>query len=119
MPTNTLDALPWGADPADLVAAADGDDAAIRLARFLRTVEPAWFTDAACRRPEHQAVAFFPTRGQPVGPALQLCGRCPVLTDCRAWATADPDPTEGCGVAGGLTAPARRAARLARRRGPS
>jgi len=118
MPTTALDALPWSADPADLVVAADGDDAAIRLARYLRAVQPAWFVNAECRLPQHAHISFFPPRGASAQPALQLCGKCPVVLACRAWSLSDPDPTGGHGIAGGATAPARRAARIARRRNP-
>lgn len=75
---------------------------------------PAWMRDALCR--EYPHVSFFPEKGEGAGPALQVCGRCLVMLDCRAWAIADPSLDHG--VLGGMTAQTRKAARkLAAQRG--
>ncbi len=108
--------LGWRGDPAAIIEADHLDPRDVIAALIKR---PPWMADAECRRVEHQAVDFHPPRGVSLQPALQLCGRCPVLLACRSWSLDDPDPTAGNGVAGGLTPRARRAARLARKRGPS
>ncbi len=88
----------WRGDPANLGAAADIEPGAI-LRRLTRT-RPPWMAEAACGHSQREA--------------LQVCGRCPVLADCREWAIADPSLSHG--VLGGMSARARRAARLVRRR---
>lgn len=81
--TTTVTDYGWQGDPCDLIVAAEVDDAAERLTRYLRAARPAWMVDAACRLPEHAGIQFFPERGQSVGPAMQLCGQCPALIACR------------------------------------
>lgn len=109
MPTEPLD-LGWRGDPCDLIAEAlDSTAGRDRLAHFIAAAEQPWFADAACRRPENRGVEFFPSRGESAQPALQLCGRCPALVQCRAWALDQPD--HGHGVIGGMTARQRHAMR--------
>ncbi len=45
---------------------------------------PAWMADALCR--EHPEVSWFVERGEPLGPAKDICGRCLVLAECTSWA---------------------------------
>ena len=74
-----------------------------------------WQRDALCR--EYPDVTWFPSKGQGAGPALTVCGNCLVLDECRRWAMADP--TLDHGVLGGMSAPARTAARrLQQKRNP-
>ncbi len=103
----TLDHLPLDADPAD-IAPADA------LRRWL-DAQPGWRRHAACAGTDPSV--FFPVRGESTADALHVCGRCPVLTDCREWAIADASLDYG--VLGGMTARARKAARRARRNRPS
>jgi WhiB family redox-sensing transcriptional regulator len=103
-----LDAFDPRGDPAEIVAAADAA-AAERLARVLAALHPPWTRDAACRG--EPARMFFPERGDPPGPALELCGRCAVRADCLAEAIADPSLDHG--IRGGMTTPARQAHRRA------
>ena len=70
-------------------------------------LRPRFHADANCR--EHPDVSFFPERGESAEPALQVCARCIVRTECLEWALADP--ALDFGVLGGQTAPARKAAR--------
>ena len=92
------------ADPAELLA---GEPTAIAFNFHL----PDWHADAQCKGQPHNV--FFPTRGGSNGPALQLCGRCPVREDCLDEALADTSLDHG--IRGGMTVPARQAARKARR----
>jgi WhiB family redox-sensing transcriptional regulator len=80
----------------------------------IRAALPAWHADAACTGQPFEV--FFPRRGQSSRPALQLCGRCAVRAQCLAQALADP--TLDHGIRGGMTVPARKAARRARGLGP-
>ena len=63
----------------------------------------AWLDDALCRG--HPLVTFFPEAGQRAKPALEICGRCEVRTQCLADAIACGDEH---GIRGGMTAGARR-----------
>lgn len=75
---------------------------------------PQWQRDALCR--EYPNLPWFPKRGESAKPALQVCGRCMVLVECRAWAMADQS-LDAAGVLGGMSAIARiRARRLQQRR---
>lgn len=104
--TDALEGFCWRGDPAEIVAALDVDEAYRELVRWIEAGRPAWHADAACRTAPTEW--FFPTHGQTPRRALELCGRCPVLADCRTWALDDPTVD---GVAGGMTARARKAAR--------
>lgn len=104
-----LPGLSWlRSDPADVVIAAN-----LSPLELLRTVAgPAWMEQAACRNTPTEV--FFPPRGQSAQPALQICGRCPVLDDCRRWIlSTEPSGAEPSGIYGGMTANARRAHRSA------
>lgn len=101
------------ADPAKIIA--DSIDAPADLVRRITRSRPPWMRRAACARPEHRHVEFYVQRGQSVQPALDLCAACPVAADCRAWGLSTPDPTEGHGIAGGLTPAQRRDLRRAER----
>ncbi len=68
-----------------------------------------WRRDALCR--EHPEVDFFPSKGEANRPALEVCGHCAVMLECRAWAVADPSLDHG--ILGGMTARARSGARRA------
>lgn len=113
--TADLDALAagWRGDPAELVAASDDHEPARRLVAMFRDALTGRQQAAACRR--HPDVDYFDGRQQRA--ALDICGRCPVLTDCRHWAPALDPPLEGCVVAG-LTPAAVRLAYRNRRRTP-
>jgi WhiB family transcriptional regulator, redox-sensing transcriptional regulator len=70
-----------------------------------------WLVRAACRTAEPDL--FFPVGTS--GPALvqlaeakSVCGRCPVLLQCRTWALTTGQDT---GVWGGMSADERRAMR--------
>ncbi|WP_376774075.1 WhiB family transcriptional regulator [Allostreptomyces psammosilenae] len=86
-----------------------------------RTESPqpgAWHLEAACRRDE--AGLFFAPSKEPTAARLsreesakRVCGRCPVLLDCREHALSQPEPY---GVWGGLTAAERRVLLSRRRR---
>lgn len=45
--------------------------------------ELAWQRDAACR--DEDPAIFFPDKGTHIGEAKAVCGRCPVLAQCRSW----------------------------------
>jgi WhiB family transcriptional regulator, redox-sensing transcriptional regulator len=67
-------------DPLDVFAAVDE-----LLIEMLRA--PEWFRDAACRG--QPISVFFPRPGEPGEPysdAKQLCDRCPVRSECLAYA---------------------------------
>ena len=64
---------------------------------------PAWMSRAACRG--HDQAAFFPERGEKLDVARAICASCPVVDECRAFATADVNLS---GVWGGTSAKQRR-----------
>ncbi len=75
-------------------------------------LNPQWQHRAACR-----GVApgyMFPSRGEPVGPAVEVCNACPVKVECLAAALISPGG-EGYGVWGGLPARDRKRLRTALR----
>lgn len=41
-----------------------------------------WRADAACARPEHRGLNWFPERGKDVRHLKAICNACPVRTDC-------------------------------------
>ncbi|MGW5042149.1 WhiB family transcriptional regulator [Streptomyces parvulus] len=53
---------------------------------------------------------WFPEQGVNAGPPKAFCHTCPALTDCRAWALANPHLT-GEGIWGGMSRTERNAAR--------
>lgn len=59
---------------------------------------PAWQLEAACRHEDVEQ--FFPTRGEPVAPAKELCATCPAQDACRDYADAEGI---GVGIWGGQT----------------
>lgn len=64
-----------------------------------------WTDQRACH--DTNTDVFFPTRGQPVTPALNICNRCPVTQPCLELAlAADGDCDKG--IFGGTTAKRRR-----------
>lgn len=76
-----------------------------------------WHSEAACRSDE--AGLFFAPSKEPTAARLsreeaakRVCGRCPVMLECREHALLQPEPY---GVWGGMTAAERRVV-LARRR---
>lgn len=74
--------------------------------------DQSWQARGLCRGVEPDA--FFPPSGVNVPPEVRaLCGRCPVLTQCREWAIARPECT---GVWGGLTDRQRKLIRRERRK---
>lgn len=64
---------------------------------------PAWMRDALC--PEYPSVDFFPSQGQSVTDALEVCARCLVAVECSAYAISE---RIDFGIWGGTTARARR-----------
>jgi len=68
-----------------------------------------WAREAVCRGNGRLFTIPFGVT-QPMSPALrdqidaarEICDRCPVLEQCRAWALSRPDPAHGM-IAGGLT----------------
>ncbi len=67
----------------------------------------AWAARGRCR--SAPVSLFFPGRGEDTAAAQKLCGRCPVLDECRAYVLEHPGLT---GVWGGLTGRERRELRL-------
>lgn len=55
---------------------------------------PPWMADALCAEP-HPGVDFFPEQGGDVRPAKQICSRCLVKAECRAWALEQGDDLRG------------------------
>lgn len=94
--------LGWRGDPAAIVCAAL--ERTERVAHLI----PEWTRHAACTS---SPLDFTDGRNQRA--ALEICARCPVLTQCRDHAIATPGPDYG--VVGGMTAVALKAARTARR----
>jgi WhiB family transcriptional regulator, redox-sensing transcriptional regulator len=60
---------------------------------------PAWHAQGACRG--HDLALFFPSRGEDSRPAKAICGKCPVLEECRSWALDQGPHLEG--IFGGLS----------------
>ena len=83
------------------------------LVGALLASRPPWMRDALCAE-SHPGVTFFPERGQPLGPAKDICARCLVLAECTSWAL-DQDQSLA-GIWGGTTAPQRKRMREARAR---
>lgn len=69
---------------------------------------PAWHADAACREAPPE-VSWFPERGQTAELPREVCDRCLVAAECRAWALAQGDALEG--VWAGMSKAGRRAMR--------
>lgn len=70
-----------------------------------RDAANAWLEHAACRgAPTH---LFYPGLGKSVEPALRVCRRCPVQSECLVDALGDP-LIQDIGVRGGLSQRQRR-----------
>jgi WhiB family redox-sensing transcriptional regulator len=82
------------------------------LRRLFASWLPDWHDEATCRG--HDPGPWFPTRGQSNQAALDICGRCPVRSECLAEAL--DDPTLDYGVRAGATANARKTMRRNRQR---
>jgi WhiB family transcriptional regulator, redox-sensing transcriptional regulator len=89
-----------------------GDISARDLIDALRR-RPAWHDRAACRGMGPQL--FFPSRGEDVRPAKEMCATCPVADECLAFSTT-PGAGQAHGIWGGLSSRERRAARTGRQR---
>jgi WhiB family redox-sensing transcriptional regulator len=63
-----------------------------------------WLAQAACR--DANPELFFQEKG--FSQAKEICDRCPVVSDCQAWAV---QHLPWYGIAGGMTAAERRAVR--------
>jgi len=79
-----------------------------RLPRYRNLAAPArfaarWRQRAACRGTDLDL--FFPERGEPAGPARQVCARCPVRQTCLEYALINRITH---GIWGGLTERERR-----------
>jgi hypothetical protein len=68
-----------------------------------------WIDNARCRNGPQEI--FFPGRGDDLGPARAICARCPVIAQCRDYATGI---SELHGVWGGTSENERRRERQAR-----
>lgn len=64
---------------------------------------PTWMAHADCRDLDPRL--FYPVRGQPTGPAKQVCQACPVRQACLEYALAN---REKHGIWGGTTVRDRR-----------
>lgn len=74
-----------------------------------------WRDRAACRNPAYDPEIFFHGTDTALSRAMSdlakaICGRCPVLADCRQWVAAHP---QEFGVWAQMTPPERRARRVA------
>jgi len=107
---NWLELSPIGADPAELLAAADIEPGAL-LSPRIRASRPSWMRDAACRG--MPTATFFPSRGESSVEARAICAECPVVDDCRQWALGHDDH----GIAAGMSGRQRRRLRTERKRG--
>jgi WhiB family redox-sensing transcriptional regulator len=79
-----------------------------RLPRYRNLAAPArfaarWRMQAACHGIDLDL--FYPERGQPAGPARQVCARCPVRQPCLEYALSNRITS---GIWGGLTERERR-----------
>jgi WhiB family redox-sensing transcriptional regulator len=73
-----------------------------RSIKMLLGVRPAWHSQGACR---WSGIDFTSRGGDQQAAALQLCGRCPVRTECLDWAIEVDDQSA---ILGGMTPAARR-----------
>lgn len=64
-----------------------------------------WRADAACARPEHRGLDWFPGRGEPTRHLKAVCATCPVRAECLDAAL---DAGEHHGIWGGLSERERR-----------
>jgi WhiB family redox-sensing transcriptional regulator len=55
--------------------------------------ETSWMTKANCRGVDPSL--FFPGRGEPTGPAKEVCARCVVRENCLQYALARPSLKHG------------------------
>lgn len=70
-----------------------------------------WRAQAACARPEHRHLDWFPGRGQATRHLKAICATCPVRTECLDAAL---DAGEHHGIWGGLSERERRSERSQR-----
>jgi hypothetical protein len=82
---------------------AGGTDALGTLVAALAGHVPRWHEDAACRG---SGIDFTSNAPKERAAAFELCGRCPVIRECRSWADAIDDRAA---ILGGEDWPARRA----------
>jgi hypothetical protein len=94
--------LIWG-DPQDVVVELDRDTVIAQLRMALYGTRPAWMNNAACKG---STLDFTSKAAKVASQCLQVCGRCDVLSECRAWADEVGDVHA---VLGGETPAARRA----------
>jgi hypothetical protein len=85
------------------------------LAIIRARCRPSWQLLAECAKPEHADVDYHPGPHDRDRRPFEVCASCIVLGECTAWALSDPDPTEGCGIAAGMSARERRRVRRRRR----
>lgn len=85
-----------------------------RYTQPLRTGEPMtvpdFYHDALCAQVDTEL--FFPDKGGAPSPAKDICAACPVITQCRDYALADPSLW---GVWGGTTTVDRQRIRAGRK----
>jgi WhiB family transcriptional regulator, redox-sensing transcriptional regulator len=81
--------LPWRpVNEAEVLWLMSGDDHVLpTLEDFL--TRPPWMADPACRG--MGTAAWFPDRGEHVGPAKTVCARCSVRAECLDYSMADPE----------------------------
>jgi WhiB family transcriptional regulator, redox-sensing transcriptional regulator len=102
--------MPWrevDVDTDDETPWARGDPAGPDLPSLLELVaaaRPRWHRRAACRGAD--PAVFYPGRGEPLGPARELCAGCPVRADCL-----EAGQRERYGVWAGMSERERRRAR--------
>src|SRR5687767_9409662 len=98
IPINANDLIyAWRGDPADLIDRLDDPPPPHPLPAYLALV-PAWTSHAACIGSPGEL--FFPARGEPSKPALEVCGGCPVRQQCLDEALADAALDHG--IRGGM-----------------
>ena len=78
------------------------------FARMVAQGRPRWQRDALCAEP-HPGVTWFPSKGQPTGPAKAVCRRCLCREDCLEYAVVGHE----VGVWGGTSDRERTAMRVA------
>ncbi len=93
-PWTTADDLPDDLEERALHLRHDTEQVYATLQALL--TPPAWWRSAACRG--RGPDMFFPTVGEPVDPALEVCSGCPVVAQC-----ADAGESERFGIWGGLS----------------
>lgn len=93
-----------------------GADLAREVASYLDRYglpDDAWRARGACSGMD--AKIFFPRQGEPTGPAISVCNRCPVRVECLTWALWNG---EKIGIWGGTAERTRRSLRRILRSSP-